>query len=317
MAAVLGLTEIELIEKLIAWGREIPFKIDGDMIVVDDLANFTTAMDAQFDSWTRTEKAGAGKLGKLGVASKPAPPAAPSPVPARAPRAPVAEPVPAVSIPPARLPAAAAAARRKAEAEAREPRDYHGTALAAGERAAMMDLERALGGKPIPRVEDVQWDTFGFAAGGGHVAKLGLYKHGLTSLPESIGNLTALNRLFLYNNQLSSLPESIGNLTALTQLYLYKNQLSSLPETIGNLKSLTYLDLSNNQLSSLPESIGQLTSLEVLDLDENKLSSLPESIGNLESLEWLYLNGNQLSSLPGTIEKWIADLKKRGCNVSL
>jgi len=202
VAAVLGLTEIELIEKLIAWGREIPFKIDGDMIVVDDLANFTAAMDAQFDSWTRTEKAGAGKLGKLGVASKPAPPAAPSPVPARAPRAPVAEPVPAVSIPPARLPAAAAAARRKAEAEAREPRDYHGTALAAGDLAAMMDLERALGGKPIPLVQDVDYDTFGLVACGGHVVGLGLYKQGLTSLPESIGQLQSLNELYVDNNQL-------------------------------------------------------------------------------------------------------------------
>jgi hypothetical protein len=34
----------------------------------------------------------------------------------------------------------------------------------------------------------------------------------LNSLPESLGNLTALTRLFLENNQLSSLPESLGKL---------------------------------------------------------------------------------------------------------
>lgn len=53
--------------------------------------------------------------------------------------------------------------------------------------------------------------------------------------------------------KLTSLPESIGNLTNLTELRLRANQLTSLPESIGNLTNLTYLDLDNNQLISLIE----------------------------------------------------------------
>ncbi|MER7282147.1 leucine-rich repeat domain-containing protein [Dactylosporangium sp. NPDC000244] len=40
----------------------------------------------------------------------------------------------------------------------------------------------------------------------------------LTTLPESLGNLTALTKLDVHENQLTALPEGLGNLTALTQL---------------------------------------------------------------------------------------------------
>jgi len=71
----------------------------------------------------------------------------------------------------------------------------------------------------------------------------------LTTLPESIGNLTSLTTLYLEFNQLTTLPESIGNLTSLTTLYLEFNQLTTLPESIGNLTSLTYLDLDYTDVS--------------------------------------------------------------------
>ena len=45
------------------------------------------------------------------------------------------------------------------------------------------------------------------------------------------------------------MPESLGNLTALTRLYLHGNQLASVPESLGNLTALTDLDLSGNQLA--------------------------------------------------------------------
>ena len=75
-----------------------------------------------------------------------------------------------------------------------------------------------------------------------------------------------LTYLYLYNNQLTSLPESIGNLSSLEDLYLSFNQLTSLPESIGSLNSLERLWLDYNQLTSLPESIGSLSSLETLYL---------------------------------------------------
>ena len=124
---------------------------------------------------------------------------------------------------------------------------------------------------------------------------------GLITLPESIGNLTALTYLKLSYNKLTTLPESIGNLTALEWLELYCNQLTTLPESIGSLTALEKLLLNRNQLTRLQESIGKLTALEWFDLDDNQLTTLPESIGNLTALKWFFLNGNQLTRLPESI----------------
>ena len=131
-----------------------------------------------------------------------------------------------------------------------------------------------------------------------------LYLNGnqLTTLPESIGGLTALTSLDLSDNRLTALPESIGGLTALTSLYLFRNRLTTLPESIGGLTALTSLYLFCNRLTALPESIVGLTALTNLYLSFNQLTALPESIGGLTALTSLYLNGNQLTTLPESID---------------
>ena len=68
--------------------------------------------------------------------------------------------------------------------------------------------------------------------------KLSLAGLGLSSIPEQIGDLTALEYLYLGNNQLTTIPEQIGNLTALTSLDFCFNQLTTIPERIGNLTAL-------------------------------------------------------------------------------
>ena len=118
----------------------------------------------------------------------------------------------------------------------------------------------------------------------------------LTSLPDWIGNLTALTSLDLSGTRLTSLPESVGNLTALTELDLSGTRLTSLPESVGNLTALTELDLSGTRLTSLPESVGNLTALTELDLSRTQLTSLPESVGNLTALRSLLIAGNPLRS---------------------
>ncbi|CCH53979.1 putative serine/threonine-protein kinase pats1 [Fibrisoma limi BUZ 3] len=133
------------------------------------------------------------------------------------------------------------------------------------------------------------------------LTRLYLYDNQLTILPESIGQLTQLTRLSLHDNQLAVLPESISQLTQLTSLSLHDNQLAVLPESISQLTQLTELDLSTNQLTVLPESIGQLNQLTRLDLHTNQLTVLPESIGQLTQLTRLDLSNNQLTDLPESI----------------
>jgi internalin A len=69
------------------------------------------------------------------------------------------------------------------------------------------------------------------------------------------------SELNFYQDCLTNLPNSIGSLTDLIKLYINYNQLSNLPESIGNLANLTVLHISHNQLTSLPNSIGNLSGL--------------------------------------------------------
>ncbi len=90
--------------------------------------------------------------------------------------------------------------------ETGELRDYHGVSLAGPEWEFMQALEQLVHA-PIPAVTTVKWNTFGFSAQANHVIALGLYRKGLTSLPDSLGNLIALTSLHLWDNKLTSLPD--------------------------------------------------------------------------------------------------------------
>ena len=80
---------------------------------------------------------------------------------------------------------------------------------------------------------------------------------------------------------IQELPESIGNLSSLQRLYLSETNIQELPESIGNLSSLQRLDLSYTQIQELPESIGNLSNLQSLDLRELHLSKINRSLINL------------------------------------
>jgi hypothetical protein len=61
-AEILGITEKELIMKLFEWSELMPFKIKGEMIVVDDISAFTSALDKQFTEWKTKEHTKEGKI---------------------------------------------------------------------------------------------------------------------------------------------------------------------------------------------------------------------------------------------------------------
>ena len=128
--------------------------------------------------------------------------------------------------------------------------------------------------------------------------ELNLHKNRLTTLPDSIGRLTNLRLLDLVNNKLTGIPTTIGNLNHLEELHLYHNQLASLPVEVGQLSELQKLDLEDNLLTSLPEVLGQLRALRFLRLEQNRLNSLPEEIGQILRLEMLTLGRNELKSMP-------------------
>ncbi|KAK6240082.1 hypothetical protein QUC31_005551 [Theobroma cacao] len=101
----------------------------------------------------------------------------------------------------------------------------------------------------------------------------------------NIGNLSTLRHLDLSSNSLygrlstrleGSVPEEIGNLTALVSLDLSQNQLSGpIPPQIGNCFNLEELNLSNNNLQGhIPNQIRKLSLLDRVDLRNNDFSSV-------------------------------------------
>jgi Leucine-rich repeat (LRR) protein len=112
------------------------------------------------------------------------------------------------------------------------------TELVESEYSVIKELEKALAGKPIPKLTNIDDVTLGYVVSGNHISHLKIINQELSSLPESICNLINLQYLSLDKNQLSSIPDIIGNLTNLQFLSLSGNQLSSIPDIIGNLTNL-------------------------------------------------------------------------------
>ena len=114
----------------------------------------------------------------------------------------------------------------------------------------------------------------------------------LTSLPESIGKCTSLVALFCNESILETLPKSLGSCVELKILYCCANKLTELPENIGDCTALANLWCSNNKLGELPESLGNCTALNDFSCHDNNLTTLPESLSKCTALEALYCRNN-------------------------
>ena len=138
-----------------------------------------------------------------------------------------------------------------------------------------------------------------------NATELDLSGLGLTSLPESLFQLTQLQTLYLSENHLTELPKGIGQLEDLQNLDLWINHLTELPKEIAQLKNLLTLNLWRNQLTQLPKEIAQLKNLLTLDISINPLVELPIEVIQLVQLQTLAINDIQLAKL----SKKIAQLR--------
>jgi Leucine-rich repeat (LRR) protein len=140
----------------------------------------------------------------------------------------------------------------------------------------------------------------------GRLCELNLSDLPITAFPESMGNLTKLQKLVFHNTQLTSIPTVIVDLPELEQVYAYNNGFLTgpIPSELGNISSLRRMMFSNNQLTDpIPPELGNLTNLSHLFLDNNQLTGpIPPELGNCIYLINLQLEGNQLTgSIPAEL----------------
>ncbi len=190
-------------------------------------------------------------------------------------------------------------------------------ALVAADRAALVALYRATGGKnwysnnkwttdaPLTEWRGVRTNQ------AGRVISLALSRNNLKGrLPPQLGNLTALQALYVVENNLSGrIPSALGRLGQLSALSLGDNKLSGpIPAELGRLRNLTILNLGVNRLSGpIPAELGALVNLERLVLEHNSLrGGIPSELGALRRLQKLKLEGNNLTgAIPGELGRLV------------
>ena len=89
-----------------------------------------------------------------------------------------------------------------------------------------------------------------------------------------------------------NLPENLGNLKGLKKLYVGGTTIKEVPSSIEGLTALTFFTLNDcKNLVCLPSTICSLKLLECLDLSRcSNCDNLPENLGNLKGLKYLYLH---------------------------
>lgn len=94
---------------------------------------------------------------------------------------------------------------------------------------------------------------------------------------------------YLGDASLQALPEAIGILRALQKLWLSSNALRVLPSSLAHCTRLQQLWLGNNLFLELPDAVCALNGLTNLWVTLNPLKSLPDGLGRLHRLAWLYV----------------------------
>lgn len=120
------------------------------------------------------------------------------------------------------------------------------------------------------------------------VSQLCLSAFGFPQLPpEVLWHSHHLIKLDLSSNQLTSLPDSLAELTVLQVLNLDKNHFIVLPAPVCQLPELQVLQIGQNDLKSLPASVSRLQHLKMLSFSRNEVSELPEAVCQMTSLRAL------------------------------
>ncbi|XP_007907545.2 malignant fibrous histiocytoma-amplified sequence 1 [Callorhinchus milii] len=133
------------------------------------------------------------------------------------------------------------------------------------------------------------------------IENLNLDRNKLKSIND-ISKLQNLKSLILSKNELTTFPQEIASLPALEKLYLNQNSIAQVDEGIFTcLPLLKLLRLSNNRLMDLPSDLSTCRELQYINLSHNLLQKIPEAVLKLNKLEEFYVENNKLRELPAAL----------------
>jgi len=134
-----------------------------------------------------------------------------------------------------------------------------------------------------------------------------IFDDNIKELPNGLGRIYSLQKLFLRGNMLEYISKDISNLEHLESIEISMSPRLSLEELIRNvvqIKSLKELSILYSNLGFLPANLEELTQLYRLDLKGNSLTSIPFLVTKL-NLGYLNIEDNPMERI--TIE----DLKSK------
>ncbi|RCV39047.1 hypothetical protein SETIT_8G191900v2 [Setaria italica] len=140
-----------------------------------------------------------------------------------------------------------------------------------------------------------------------HLRYLGLFKTGISQLPEEIVNLQFLQTLDVKHNKISRLPSSIVQLRKLMCLYI--NWTTIVPNGIGNLTCLEQLSRLriNDSTRNIIEELDQLTELRQLSIQLDKWNDkLLECLCKLQKMQELTITVYPGQRSIGGLDAWVA-----------
>eukprot|EP01125_Pyxidicula_operculata_P016212 TRINITY_DN5551_c0_g4_i3.p1 TRINITY_DN5551_c0_g4~~TRINITY_DN5551_c0_g4_i3.p1 ORF type:complete len:2130 (-),score=371.64 TRINITY_DN5551_c0_g4_i3:539-6928(-) len=135
-----------------------------------------------------------------------------------------------------------------------------------------------------------------------HLEELNLMNNRLESLTEAVTFCTSLKILSIQNNpNIKKIPESIGNLEALEEINLSKTSISVIPHSLGNCFDLQIMTCSGNKIQELPSTIWKCRKMKEFDISHNNLRRLSPGIGHWNKLVSLNVGHNHLRDLPSSL----------------
>jgi len=131
----------------------------------------------------------------------------------------------------------------------------------------------------------------GTCSSAGHIIILKAQNQDISVVPESLNEMTYLQKLNLAENKIESLPV-LDQLTELNEVLLYSNKLTNISGVFSS-KKITSVNLADNALIELPPELA-LCPLVTLNVNQNELNWIPFDYSKIDTLLFVYLDQNKL-----------------------